>query len=321
MAASESDSRREILENVTETNEAGPFSPDWESLTGVNVPTWYREGKFGIFIHWGIYSVPEFENEWYPRNMYIEGSAAYTHHLETYGSQKDFGYKDFIPAFTAEKFDADEWAALFRRAGAKFVVPVAEHHDGFAMYETSLSRWKATEMGPGRDVIGELAEAVRKQAMTFGLSSHRAEHWFFFNGGAKFDSRVLDPEFADFYGPAQRQELQPTQAYLEDWLARTAEVVDRYRPELVWFDWWIEEPAFAPYLQQFAAYYYNKAADWNRQVAINYKFDAFPPGTAVYDVERGQLSDIRPDFWQTDTSVSKNSWSHVVPRTIAPVSA
>lgn len=314
MAATESESRKEILEEVAETNAAGPFSADWDSLTGVGIPEWYREGKFGIFIHWGVYSVPAFENEWYPRNMYIEGSDAYNHHVASYGPHTSFGYKDFIPQLTADKFDADEWASLFRRAGAKFVVPVAEHHDGFAMYDTALSRWKATEMGPKRDVLGELAQAIRKQAMTFGLSSHRAEHWFFFNGGAKFESGVLDPEFIDFYGPAQRQELQPTQAYLEDWLARTAELVDKYQPELVWFDWWIEEPSFAPYLQEFAAYFYNKGVAWNREVAINHKYDSFPAGTAVFDVERGQLSDIRPDFWQTDTSVSKNSWSYVVPQ-------
>jgi alpha-L-fucosidase len=303
--------RRLLLETVASGIESGPYGADWDSLKHKQVPAWYEDGKFGIFIHWGVYSVPAFENEWYPRNMYIQGSAPFEHHREVYGEQNVFGYKDFIPEFTAENFDADTWATLFRRAGAQFVVPVAEHHDGFPMYDCTLTRWKATEMGPRRDVIGELADAVRRQSMTFGVSSHRAEHWFFFNGGTKFDSDVLDSEFADFYGPAQREEIQPNKPFLQDWLARTSEIVDRYHPELVWFDWYIEQPAFEPYLREFAAYYYNRGEEWEREVAINYKFEAFVDGSAVFDIERGQLSGIRDEFWQTDTSVSKNSWSYV----------
>src|SRR5215467_6230349 len=118
---------------------SGPFAATWESLTGYTVPAWYEDGKFGIFIHWGVYSVPAFHNEWYPRNMYIRDSSAFKHHQETYGPQVSFGYKDFIPMFTAEHFDPQHWAGLFRRAGAQFVVPVAEHHDGFALYDCSFS--------------------------------------------------------------------------------------------------------------------------------------------------------------------------------------
>ena len=127
---------------------AGPFQPDWESLAAYQAPGWYVDGKFGIFIHWGVYCVPAFGNEWYPRNMYRPGTPECEHHVATYGPQTQFGYKDFIPQFTAERFDADAWAALFRRAGARFVVPVAEHHDGFAMYDSALSEWTAARMGP-----------------------------------------------------------------------------------------------------------------------------------------------------------------------------
>jgi len=109
-----------------------PFQPNWPSLNHYTVPDWYRDAKFGIFIHWGVYSVPAYGNEWYPREMYKEGTDIYKHHIATYGTQDKFGYKDFIPMFKAEKFDPDQWAELFKKAGAKYVVPVAEHHDGFA---------------------------------------------------------------------------------------------------------------------------------------------------------------------------------------------
>ncbi len=120
-----------------------------------------------------------------------------------------------------------------------------------------------------------------------------------------------DERFAGLYGPAENEKSEPDAAFLDDWLARTCEVVDKYRPQLVWFDWWIEQPVFQPYLQRFAAFYYNRGADWKKGVAINYKNEAFPPNAAVFDVERGQLAGIRPTFWQTDTSVSKNSWGYV----------
>jgi alpha-L-fucosidase len=289
----------------------GPFLPTWESLQGYQVPQWYQDAKFGIFIHWGVYSVAAYGNEWYDRNMYQQGTPEFEHHVATYGPQSRFGYKDLIPQLTADRFDPDQWAGLFRQAGARFVVPVAEHHDGFAMYDCGLSEWCAAKMGPRRDLVGELAEAVRRQWLIFGLSSHRAEHWWFYDGGMQFDSDVQDPRYAGLYGPAQPRTTEPHEAFLDDWLARTCELVDKYQPQVVWFDWWIEQPSFAPYLQRFAAYYYNRGVEWGRGVAINFKHSAFPDGTAVYDVERGQLTDTRPLFWQTDTSISRNSWGYV----------
>ncbi len=297
------------------------FEPTWDSLKQYQVPAWYEEGKFGIFIHWGPYCVPAFGSEWYPRHMYLQTRPEFVYHQKVFGHQSKFGYKDFIPMFTAEKFDAAAWVDLFRRAGARFVVPVAEHHDGFAMYDSALSRWTAAKMGPKRDIIGELAAATRAAGLIFGVSSHRAEHWWFFNGGREFDSDVQDPAYADFYGPATPQppnalherdsEPRPDAAFLEDWLARCCELVDRYRPQLFWFDWWIRQIVFQPYLQRFAAYYYNRGLEWGKGVAINYKLDAFPEGSAVLDIERGQLKDIRPMLWQNDTSVSKNSWGYI----------
>ncbi len=313
--------------DVEKVAAAGPFAPNWASLEKFQVPDWYQDAKFGIFIHWGVYSVPAFGNEWYPRNMYKQDEKAFAHHVATFGPQARFGYKDFIPRFTAERFDAARWAALFKAAGARYVVPVAEHHDGFAMYDSELTRWNAAKMGPKRDVIGELAKAVRAEGLVFGLSSHRVEHWWFYDVGRTFDSDVRDSAYADLYGPAvdrktsEAQQTPPDRAFLEDWLARCAELVDKYHPQLVWFDWWIAQPAVHPYLQTFAAFYYNRGAEWkaggalaNAGVAINYKKhggESFPDTAGVLDVERGQLAGIRPLFWQTDTSVSKNSWGFV----------
>lgn len=304
------------LQQIDQTIAAGPFAASWDSLEAYTVPEWYQNDKFGIFIHWGLYCVPGFDNEWYPRNMYMPGSRAYEHHRATYGPQDKFGYKDFIPMFKAEQYDPQAWANLFKAAGARFVVPVAEHHDGFQMYNSARSRWNAAQMGPKRDLIGDLAQAVRAEGMTFGVSSHRAEHWFFMEGGRRFPSDVNDPAYADFYGPAQPKGDNyihggPDQAYLEDWLLRSCELIDNYQPQLFWFDWWIMHLAFKPYLKKLAAYYYNRAAQWGKGVAINHKFDAFPTGVAVYDIERGQLNDTRWLFWQTDTSVSKNSWGYI----------
>ncbi len=303
------------------------FEPTWESLMTHQTPDWYLHGKFGIFIHWGLYSVPAFGNEWYPRNMYLQGTPEFEHHVKTFGPQNLFGYKDFIPMFRAEKYDPNAWAELFKESGAKYVVPVAEHHDGFAMYDSALTAWNAAKMGPKRDLVGDLAQAVRQQGLVFGVSSHRAEHWFFMNGGRDFDSDVNDSAFADFYGPAVITENtrhgfsemwasrdwtpRPDARYLEDWLARCCELVDKHQPQLFWFDWWIEQIVFQPYVQRFAAYYYNRGKEWGRGVAINYKLKTFEEGSAVLDIERGQLKEIRPYFWQTDTSISKNSWGYV----------
>lgn len=311
--------QEEILKRVEEGIARGPFTDTWESLCGYRAPAWYQDAKFGIFVHWGVYSVPAFGNEWYPRHMYIPGRPEFEHHQKTYGEQKTFGYKDFIPMFRAEKFDAAEWMQLFSDAGARYVMPVAEHHDGFQMYKSRLSRWNAAEMGPGRDVLGELRREADARGIAFCASDHRAEHCWFFNGGLTFESDVPgNPEFYDFQVPAEDTEHMkhdlyapvPPKAHQDNWLARLAELVDEYRPRVVWFDWWIQQVAFRPYLRKFAAYYYNRAVEWGVEVAINYKYASFMLGSAVFDVERGQLEAVRPMLWQTDTAIAKNSWGY-----------
>jgi alpha-L-fucosidase len=302
---------RPALAMVDAVIEAGPYDATWESLRQYRVPQWYRDAKFGIFLHWGAYSVAAFQNEWYPRNMYREGSTAFKHHVETYGPQSEFGYKDFLPHFRMENFVPADWVSVFKRSGAQFVVPVAEHHDGYAMYASARSRWTVKEIGPQRDVLGELLSAVDNEWLIGGASSHRAEHWFFMNGGLTFDSDVQDPAYADLYGPALRKEMNPTERFLEDWLLRTVEIIDAYRPQILYFDSGIEEPSFEPYLRRLGAYYYNRAAEWGREVVINYKWEAFAAGSAVLDIERGTMAGTVPFVWQNDTSVSRTSWSWV----------
>lgn len=310
---------RNYLRTIDEVIANGPFRDTWESLQRYKAPEWYEKAKFGIFIHWGVYSVPAFGNEWYSRNMYIQGSREYEHHIKTYGTHKEFGYKDFIPMFTAEKFDAETWANLFKQAGAQYVMPVAEHHDGFQMYDSELSQWNAKQMGPKRDVLGELNEAFQKVNLINCASSHRIEHWFFMGHGQEFDSDIKEPmQRGDFYWPAMKEqnhhdlfsEPTPTKEYLEDWLCRCCEIVDKYKPKIIYFDWWIQHSSIKPYLRKFAAYYYNRAAEWGEGVVINYKHDAFAFGSAIVDIERGQFAEAKPYLWQTDTPVAKNSWCY-----------
>lgn len=309
---------QDYLKVVDQVIENGEYKDNWQSLCGYGTPEWYRNGKFGIFIHWGIYCVPAFGNEWYPRNMYQEGTAEYEYHLKTYGSFDRFGYKDFIPMFKAEKFDATQWAELFEKTGACFVMPVAEHHDGFQMYKSELSKWNAVEMGPCRDILGELKTEVEKRGMRFAASSHRAEHYWFMDGVKGKDPDFEKPEYIDFYGPAMsapadfhsNHEICPSKEHLDNWLARTAELIDKYKPKVLFFDWWVKIAAFKPYLKKLAAFYYNRSLEWGEKVAINYKYDAFATDAAVLDVERGNLDDIRPYYWQNDTSVAKNSWGY-----------
>ncbi|MGB8473035.1 MAG: alpha-L-fucosidase [Candidatus Acidiferrum sp.] len=316
--------RAALLKEVDEGDHAGPFRPDWESLQNYQPPEWYKDAKFGIFIHWGVYSVPAFGNEWYPRNMYRKGSDEYKHHIATYGPQDKFGYKDFIPMFKAEHFDPAAWARLFKEAGAKYVVPVAEHHDGFAMYDSGLSDWTAAKMGPHRDVIGEIAKAVRAEGLHFGASSHRVEHNFFLGVGRQIVSDINDPQYAAFYGPAHNWLVNKngtplsndftyvSSAWTADWLARATEIVEKYHPDVMYFDWWIGQPSVRPDLTRFAAFYYNNELKYSGHAGvINYKDYAMQDHSAVLDIERGQLGDIRPLYWQTDTSVSNKSWGYI----------
>jgi alpha-L-fucosidase len=224
--------------------------------------------------------------------------------------------------FKAAQYDPQVWAQLFKDAGAKYVVPVFEHHDGFAMYDSGLSDWTAVKMGPKRDLVGDLAKAVRADGMHLGASSHRVEHNWFLENGRLQASDVNDPKYAAFYGPAHtrlndhddnfsQDWTYASDAYLSDWLARSAEIVEKYHPDLIYFDWWIGAAQVRPYLTKFAAFYYNESLKHGTQGIINYKNDAMREGSGTLDFERGQLDKPRELYWQTDTSVSNGSWGYI----------
>jgi len=298
------------------------FKADSTSIAqSYTIPDWFRDAKFGIFIHWGVYAVPAFGNEWYPRKMYDKNSEEYRHHVETYGELTDFGYKDFIPMFKAERFDPQAWAKLFKQSGARYVIPVAEHHDGFAMYHSTFNKWNAIDMGPHRDIIGDLREAILKEKLHFGLSSHRCENAWFFNYGMEEPSDVQNPENT-LYGerlhkPDNKSGEVECDKYpgsneksRKEWLTETYELIDQYQPELFWFDWTVGNKPFQPTFYQFMAYYYNNAKDWNKGVVVNTKY-GYGDNIQVYDIERGKSDKARQYPWQTDTSVGKKSWGYI----------
>jgi alpha-L-fucosidase len=304
------------------------FEPNWESIKkNYKDPEWFNQQKFGIFIHWGAYSVPAYSSEWYPRLMYMDTATfsaqldhekdgpnqVYNYHKEHWGNHKKFGYKNFIPLFKGENFNANQWIDLFKKAGAKYVIPVADHHDGFAMYKSNTTRWNAFEMGPKRDILGELFKAGRSKGMIMGASSHYAFNWSFYNKKDAFDT--TDPEYADLYSSKGKDVTEPvSEEFKEKWWARTKDVIDNYQPDILWFDFYVDTPDFAEYRPMLAAYYYNKGIEWGKEVVLqdkNFSHEAFPEGTVIYDLERGKLPGIRKLPWQTDTSIGKNSWSYV----------
>jgi alpha-L-fucosidase len=311
------------LKQIEQSISNGPFSPDWESLSLHRIPTWVSDAKLGIFVHWGVFTVPEFGNEWYARNMYRKGTAAYQHHLDTYGQHERFGYKDLIPLFCGNAFDAEEWIDLFHAAGAKYLVFLGEHHDGFQMYRSKLSQWNSYQMGPHRDVAGELVNAAHSYGIRSGISSHRLEHWFFFGHGRDIPSDVASNAATpnDLYWPAvsvpdaqidgdTAARPAPSEEFMIDWMVRTAELIDRFHPSQLYLDWWTMHQAVHPYLKKIAAYYYNSAIQWNQEVTLAGKMDSFAPNAALPDVERGGFAECMPFPWQTDTSISVNSWCY-----------
>jgi alpha-L-fucosidase len=235
-------------------------------------------------------------------------------HTAHYGAPDRFGYKDFIPMFTVPKFDADAWAGLFHQSGARYVVPVAEHHDGFAMWDSAITPWCAGKMGPRRDLIGELAKSVRKQGMIFGLSNHRMEHHDFAYPAAGVANDQFDPRYAGFYGPpisGGMNEGNASAAFQKDWLARVQEQIDKYQPQMIYFDNGINPREYDEVKLKAAAYYYNRAKEWGMQCTIASKDEAYLFGT-VKDFEKQLRAPnwIYPAAgWQCDDAIG-STWGY-----------
>jgi alpha-L-fucosidase len=293
--------------------EAEKFQPDWRSLRRVQTPQWLQDGKFGIYTHWGPYAVHAYGSNttWYSFALYLEPNGeARQHFEETFGElTPEYGYKDLIPLFTADKFDADEWADLFQKAGARYAGPVAEHHDGFAMWDTEWSEWNAANMGPKRDVVGELEAAIKKRGMKYVTAFHHAANWFFFPVADKrYDTG--NPDNAGLYGQYHLPGEKRNQEFLDEWYGKIIEVIDNYSPDFIWFDFALDEIPEG-YVKDFLAYYYNHAAQADKEVVVTYKGHDIVPGTGVRDLELGQEPNLTYNEWITDNSVDdRGAWGY-----------
>lgn len=189
------------------------FEPNWDSLAQYQCPDWFRDAKFGIYAHWGPYTVPQFFSEWYSHWMYQPGHEVHQFHVENFGPLDKFGYKDFIPMFSAEKFDADEWAELYHKAGSRFAGPVVEHADGFAMWDSALTEWDAKDKGPKRDIVDELEKAVRKRGMKFMTTLHHTTKWGWYATNIKDTviQTTLDCTTVNYLFPRSRGAINSSQ--------------------------------------------------------------------------------------------------------------
>lgn len=241
------------LQTFNYTVMAQTWNQNWDSILKHETPEWFRDAKFGIFIHWGVYSVPAWAprgmySEWYPRYMYQSEHPVYDYHRNTWG--ENFEYEDFIPLWKAENWDPEEWAELFEKAGARYVIPVGEHHDGFPLWDSKLTDWNAAQMGPERDLMAELGEAVRARNMKYGPSYHGLLNYY-------------TPEFSGPHPDYLNDD------YIEFMHAKIREIIDLFEPDILWLDGDWMAPLEVFRTRELVAYYYNRAEEWGKEVAIN----------------------------------------------------
>jgi alpha-L-fucosidase len=308
-------SQAEVETSTTSTGIAGTvveqvtYQPEWESLQKHPVPQWFRNAKFGIYFHLGPYSVPAFQSEWYSCLMYKPDQKAFKHHRETYGDQSEFGYKNFIPMLTLEKFNAEKLADLFQSSGARFVGLVVEHADGFAMWDSDLTEWDAADMGPKRDIVGLMEKAVKSRGMKFVTTFHHDWNWDWYPvWDERFD--CSDPAYTGLYGQPHKKGDKPNREFFDEWKAKVIEVIDKYQPDLVYFDSKLDI-INDQHKRETLCYYYNKQAEWGKEVSVTYKGTQLPVGAGILDMERARLDSSSRDPWLNDDPIDWKSWCHI----------
>ncbi|MEM7129370.1 MAG: alpha-L-fucosidase [Chloroflexota bacterium] len=316
-------------------NLSGPYQPNWDSLISYGVPDWMIDAKFGLYAHWGLYSVPGFGNEWYGKWVYdptFEAAPAYQQHIDRYGPLSKFGYKDFVPMFMAEKYDADAWADLMQASGAKYGGFSLAHHDGYGLWDSDVYEWNVGKMGPKRDLYGELVSALRQRGLRIVAPFHivRGYNWYLpgwdqfgkqlnhqiIEQGKREKWDLFDPAYADFYW---NQEVGADyEEFLQLWVAKVIEVWDRYQPDVTWFDSGeFRGGKYERHTLELLCHYLNRSVEWGKGVTVLNKMapnevQNFDPRFGVLNYEAGRSRDdsvARP--WNDDLQIGDKSWGWV----------
>lgn len=311
------------------------FDPTFESLRTHSCPNWFQDVKFGIWSHWGPQSVPMC-GDWYARNMYIQGSEQYEYHLRTYGHPSKFGFKDICALWKAENFDPDALMAKYYKAGARYFVAQACHHDHFFNFASKLNRFNSVDVGPHKDICGLWKAAAKKYDMPFGMTEHLGASfaWWRSNKGADtygpyagvpYDGN--DPAYRDFYHDNYEHVAKPGEPDISLWLTKNEnfheywlkvmyEIIDQYQPDLLYSDSWLpfeEENNLVAdnnnlyrYGLNAVAHLYNmseKLHGSNQAVYTQKHRDPAIASVGTLDIERSQLPDISPLPWQSETCI------------------
>ncbi len=285
---------------------------DWTELYR-QAPDWFRDAKFGLFFHWGPYSVPAYKNEWYSRNMYAKGNGINLYHEQTYGPVSKFGYKDFYDGMTGDRFDPEEWADMTVRSGARYAGPVTEHSDNFSLWNSRVNPINCVNYGPKRDVLGECARAFRKRGIRLLTTFHHQWLWGWFMSSDP-DADVYDPANEIYYGKSLPLETNryapyrlPDEAFNKMWIDKVMEVVDNYDPDLVYFDSRTNIIS-EKYRWEAVSHMYGKKKD----LILSHKQEDFPENVGILDIECGAFEEIKPFPWQTDDRLEDNvTWCMV----------
>ncbi len=292
---------------------AGPFKPTDTSLKQYQYPDWFRDAKFGIWAHWGPQAVPR-HGDWYARELYVDGNDDYKDHLARYGHPSQKGYKDIIPLWKAERWDPEKLMALYKKTGAKYFVSMGSHHDNFFLWNSTIHRWNAVNMGPHKDVVGTWQKAAKNQGLYFGVSEHLGASYTWFQmahladtsgpfKGIPYDGN--DPQFADLYhtkaAPGDNGWLTTNPEWMKEWFNDIKELVDNYHPDLLYSD---SKLPFEQYGRNMLANFYNGNFQYhNGKPTAVYTCKEASHGGWVQDLERGVQDSISLYPWQTDTSI------------------